>query len=393
MRQRRIMTNSRGSIPKEITDIFREWLDSSEAVNYLEGCAAEILKNRDFTGLPDLELIAGFTQKEGISGAGELAHALLVFILDTCLPDAASRPDDLNLLFQGQFQAYLSRAVTRFTRAMQDRARRRDADPVRYIYRRYRELLSASGEFETGSLDAGGTWYAPKKEKSASHDISSSEHSSTAAEQSPPSYSQWEFPDHLFEGCANTEKRLFKSDTLYEIAGFFHKAAMKRVFPRKLPIRELVNYTAVRFPWLNRPDMVPITTPTGKEDDTGHKGVDITLCKIPDQHVSMPHELADLAMSRKSIAVMAWEFTQTCTPVECAVFLMKLEDPPVKLREIAEQLGLKDYNTANTVYKRFTKKLTAFVTSWPGPRLDELPDEARTIFMEELKRCCQKRCE
>jgi len=374
------------NIQKEITDLFRQWLETEDAIKYLTGCAANIINK-----IPPTHSIQDTDIHDASTRAEELAHDILVFILESFLPETPSSPDRMNLLIQNKFQAFLSMGANRFLGNRLDRARSMKTDPARYLYRRYRETLSANDDFETGAIKGCGMWYSLKKPDK--HHAEICNHAHEDRENSPATASDYytlPFPEHLFnERNTEPERLLFRTGTLVKIARFFWIQARDNGLPPQIPIQELTGYTIFHLPWAGNPETISLVR--HNHDATQGAECEIELTTEEGSFYCRPEELAGIAMSVRSIAVMAQELAAICSPEECAVFLMRTEEPPVKLREIAEILKLKDQNRANSLYRSFTKKLTRHVSTWPGPRLDELPQQAIDLFMEELRRLCKKK--
>ncbi len=373
-----------------ITEIFREWLSTPGAIAYLRGCASNILRARSASRANPATggLLDGI---EDGSSLEELVNDLVLFVLESFLPDAASSPDAVNLILQGKFQTFLSRAVAGYEKRALDRERSRDINPVKYLYRRFRECLARSPAFETGRLSDKATWYAVRQ--SGPVNGQSGAHTVPCAPKTPGinEYASWPFPalPRDTKRGQTTEKQLFRRDTLLETARFFWELAQKNGMPCKLPVRELVNYTLAHHQWLNRPVFISFDQNTrGGNSAALHETQPGPGCGGAAQG---PGELLDLAASVQSVAVMAREFALSCSALECAVFLMRVSEPPMSLQEIAGKLGLKDANKANSLFRRFTNRLRRHVTEWPGAGLDDLPAQAREIFMNELKCSCKKR--
>ncbi len=376
------------AIQNQIIDMFRQWLGSDEAITYLETCAARTLENPSFASIPELGLLTDFKDSGSVSSAEELAQEIIVFILDSCLADIQSRPEEMNFLMQGQFQVFISHSVTRYCNYIKDRARGRDRDPVRYLYRRYRQILSAQPGFKTGSLPAGGMWYAKIQGGHGGHERDGSVPGHHTWQQVPDSYQQWDFPEDIFSHDRSVERQLFTGKVLLKIADFFWELGQEYGMEQRVPIWELVNYTTVRFPWLTRYTAVSVNDNSGS-DIMDEQAWEQTVPARSDDLFSNPDELAALALSVKSIMAFAHDFVSKCSHEECTVFLLKARG--VKLRVIAERLGLRDTNRVYTLFRSFSRKLSSFMTSWPGPGFDELPEEAKAIFMDGLKRCCKNR--
>lgn len=377
------------TIQETITDIFREWLGTSEAIDYLKACASNILpKLHTAPGCQEVHEQAG--RDERSADTEELAHEILAFILESFLPGISSNPEMMNLLVQHQFQVLISRAAVRFLNERRDRERSRDINPVKYIYRRYRELLSQSPDFQTGSLAASGTWYMLKTSKIQDARAPVSSDPLKAHLPMPHEYAAWPFPDHLFDSNSPIERQLFKKASLLGIARFFWIQAQQHTMLKRLPIQELVNYTASHFPWLNSPEVVSLFR-QHRGADSGQEEYEIDIAACSRDPVSNTEDIAALAMSIQSISVMARDFVLSCPAEECAVFVLKTSEPPMTLKKIAETLNMKDANRVNTLYRSFSRRLARHVTGWPGPGLHELPPQAEELFMQELIRLCKNR--
>ncbi len=362
---------------KEIEQIFRKWLGSDEALRLLKKYASKYARS---DGLATYS--GGVSEARDGDTGQDLEHELLAFILETYLPEAFSSPDRLNLLLQGQFQTFVSVAVKRFFSNMSDISRRSSRNPFRYLYRRFREVLKKSPLFVTGPMDASGMWVA--------RSAKGQQVNCKGDEVLPgPEPDEIAFPLWLVDQSKKVQEEMKKGEVLLKLASYYLDEAGKIINRRCVPVREIVRFTAWHLPWLNSPVRLDAAGYGDQDSADGVDLIDKCMAEMPNETYNM-EELAELSLSVKSMPAIARQFVDLCSPHECQVFILRMKEPPVKYKVIAEKMGLTDLNRAVSLFRSFSRKLEQFMRALPGGGIGALPQSAQLMFLETVKDVCKE---
>jgi len=344
---------------KQVLEAFHSWLSTRDALeqigNLLRGELRRIPEDS-----PLIRCLHRWHGTDSAGLAGELLQEFLLFLMESFIPVVERRPTLLNDLLQGRTDAVLSNALRKFFWTLQDKCRSKGNNPRGYLQRRIRESLSSDSRFSTENVN-GFQYYILKSLKPLPADCPCL---ATGEE-----YSSWPPPPEL----GPKQETVFRRQYLTDAAEHFCLLARERHGRNmRIPTRELAAYLAAHFPWLNSALSGPLPD-----------------C-LPDE-TSDPEQLAEQLQSRKSIDVLARQFTDGLDDTTQKVFALLLEDPPIKLREIAAMTGLRDHNQVYRIKKKTMNALRIFVMNWPGPSPEDLDVEITLAFVEAVRKICKSK--
>ncbi|HHO47949.1 MAG TPA: hypothetical protein ENN06_05800 [Desulfobacteraceae bacterium] len=362
-------------INAEAIRLFRSWLRSDRGYRHLVRTAGSIFREASRHG--GLKTVLPYDLRTGLSDEArkdieeEIAHDFLVFLLDEFIPAIGFDSSLMQDLVNGRPHIVLQYGWHRFIGRWKDRSRSRELNPRGYLYRRVRELVAGSDQFITTGQQSGCVAYAP------------------AMRPHPPSGKVWAggdessggWPAPGMSGKKAGENEIYTSRFLLPAALFFHKEVAKAAGENiYVPVREFVRYLSFHFPWLNRSwaSELPEDDSFRNDADSGGRGMGM-------------EEAMDRRSAFSSIAALSDQLMSSLTVEECRVLVLKVENPSMPFREIAGQLGHPDHNHVYRLYHRGLATIKRFCDNWPGPPPDELPEEVKKHFMEEVLKRCKKR--
>ncbi len=291
----------------------------------------------------------------------EIAHDFYIFLAENFIPHLPENPELVYLVESNNLRKFFEYARRKFLWTWQEKSRSKEHNPAGYLYRRLRETISMSSHFFSGKGVNNAFLFKLKEDGQSKKLIQTS-----LAEESITSW-----PVLPESGDIKAEKEIYKQTYLHRVALFFWNEACTKTTVQALAVRDLQRYLLSIHSWL----LIPSSTLL--EDD----------CDI----LSVNNVDMDTRMHAESISLQAEYLADSWTREQCAVFLMRLEEPPAKLKKIAEQLRLRDHNAVHRLFTACTNSIITFSSNWPGPPLAELPEECAEIFLEQIKLCAKKR--
>lgn len=363
------------SVQTESVTAFRAWLDSEQGCGYLFRTAGAIFREAQRHGslatvLPyNLQTSASPAEKKEIQE--EIAHDFLVFILSDIVPSLDQKADLVMALVSGRVQQVIHSGWLSFLNKWRDKARDKEANPRGYLYRRVRDIVSHDARFAMQKMNERFPAFRP-------------------APPPPGPTSFWQghdvdfvsWPAPVMTGTRTPEKEIYSGKFLGAAAlFFFRQAASDNPGAVYVTIRDFVNYLVAHFPWLN----LPLRQDPLPEFDDPELGTGNVAAKQDME------ERIDRMNALSSISVLAEQLVSNMPVEECVVMAMKLEQPRITFREIAERLHYPDHNRAYRLYHRAMASCRRFCENWPGPPLSELHEEVREAFMNEFLDRCKKR--
>jgi len=267
------------------------------------------------------------------------------------------------MILSDQASKVLRFALQQFSWRLQDAARKKDVNPRAYLYRRIREVLDHDKNFVIHKNSQNILAYSP----------------ATCAEklrEDPTIFLTLNYAVLLPVPPALDKGRdsLFTAEYLCGAALFFQQETARQLNGTyAVPMRELVRYLAMHYPWINRiqPDSL------------------IDAHDLPGSS-KMAEEQFDQITALKSITPLAAQFAISMDDQSRKIFLWILDDPPVPLNEIAHRLDLSDHNRVYRLHQKTIAALRKFASSWPGPPLEELPEDVGLAFIEAIRDICEK---
>ncbi len=339
--------------------LFRQWLESADTYAFL-------VRFVDAKSRFDASMST-------LSGnePEDLCHEFLLFVLDRFFTGLKVSAELIVLIRTSQFRRVLELAWGRFTWHRRELARNKQHNPRGYLYRRLREILQNNKQrFVVIRNRQGFMCYYP-----ATIATKQPQRFFTSEDVSSARYTQWPAPPPA-SGQAPKDY-LFSGKWLLSAADFFWQQVMEHeVEPIAIPIRTLGRYLADHHPWLNNPQ---------RQDGAGSNFIE----QLADRR-EKPEEHLQRINGLQSIGPLAAQLVATWPTNQQQVFALRLSEPPVKLEEIAERLGLADHNKVYALYQKAVQSLQRFIGNWPGLPLSDLPQEVAQAFIEEMKRLCKK---
>jgi len=140
----------------------------------------------------------------------------------------------------------------------------------------------------------------------------------------------------------------------------------------------------------------PLSFSSRKQADIFHPWINRnhpdTLENAPDrsENIKTAEEQFDQITALDSIAALAVQFSLGLDEQSCRIFVWRLDDPPVSLEEIARRLDMANHNRVYRIHEKTIAALKKFTSSWPGPPLEELPEDVGLAFIEAIKNICEK---
>jgi len=337
------------------------WIGSDDGYSLLLSLAARLVKDVQRSGP-----IAAIWPYPAISSddryhVDEIAHDFFVFLAETLIPQLSKNPELVYLVESNNIRKFFEYAQRKFLWTWHEKSRNKEHNPAGYLYRRLRETISMSGRFKSDK-GTGNVFLFQLKPADPSKLFSQTH-------LGDESFASWAvFPE---SGEITSEKEIFKEGYLHRAALFFWQEACSKTTVQALAVRDLQRYLLSIHPWLFNASAVEL------EDDC---------------HIAIDSEMdLDIRAQVESISLQAEHLIAGWTRQQCAVFVMRLKDPPVKLKEIAELLGLSDHNAVHRIFSTCKNALIGFSSNWPGPSLAELPEECAELFLIQVKKCAKNR--
>ncbi len=341
------------------------WAGSNDGYTFLLTIASSLLKEVERNGAlaavwpyPYLSPLSIDTKTAVIE---EVAHDFYLFLIESFVPQLPKHPEHIYLAESGNFRKLFQYARNKFLWQWKERARSKELNPCGYLYRRLRETLSCDQQFETKSLENSAFLYRLRTDGQQGEFI-------------PDTFQGEEFsswPILPINSSDIPEKEVFKTRYLKKAALFFWNEAVKREAVQAIAVRDLNKYIISQHSWLLNP--VTIAKPS-----------DITFEENPESRL-------DTIVNVTSMAILAEQLVSTWSSQHCEVFLLRLEEPPVKLKVIAETFGWRDHNKVHRLFVFCKESLISFSSNWPGPPLSELPEVCGELFLEQVKKNAKNR--
>lgn len=338
----------------------KEWLETEAGYAHILHLADRLKRDSQHQGAFLTHLAQRFSCSPD-DLRDEIAQEFLAFLLQTFLPQLGNRPDQVNEVLTGQVRKVLNFALQQFSWRLQDGARQKDVNPRAYLHRRIREVLRKNDRFVV------------HKDGQNRVSCSLASHAETTSEKIPDcstfEYNLWPEPPEPVNRDA-----LFTAKYLSGAAQLFLEETVRQSGENgPMPVRELVRYLSVHFSWLAAPqrELLP-------DDDS------LAASAEPaEEHFA---RIAAL----KSITALAAQFVLTMDDQARKILFWTLEDPPFSFKEIARFLSLTDHNRPYRIHRKTIAAMQKFCSNWPGPPLDELPDNVGIAFIEAVRKKCKK---
>ncbi|MDW7774392.1 MAG: hypothetical protein SCH71_16015 [Desulfobulbaceae bacterium] len=353
---------------------FREWLASQNGYICLIRTAGLVFK--ESSRHAGLEFVFPYDLHSNLSRSvrqeitEELAHDFLVFLLDEFALEIARKPSLLQDLVTGRPHLVLQQGWHLFLGRWKEKSRSKEHNPRGYLYRRVREMVSGSDHFVTSGPGAGWIAYAPSS-------------------PCPPSKKVWEGRDVSFSGWPapennwrkSGEKEIFTIGFLLPAALFFHGEVTSFMKENVyVPVREFVRYLSSHFPWINKSIESELFEDAHLRNELNGSNRQTEMEKhlYNRSYLSSVSALVDLLMVDLTIE-------------QCSVLALKLENPSITFKSIARQLDYPDHNSVYRLYNRATATIRRYQENLPGSPPEELPENVKMYFLEELISRCKKR--
>jgi len=339
----------------------KSWLETESGYGYVRQ-----LIERDARGSLKDGHLAAFPGGRFIHDVGELrgdmAHEFIGYLLQTFLPQLSRRPDQVEMILNGRVRKVLEYALRRFFWRLKDLARRKDVNPRAYLYRRVREVLDHNKRFVIHKDVRDIPAYSPAAV-------------SDELREDPAVFSLFDYLDWpVAQKPGKDENALFTANYLSTAAlAFWQETARRLEGSYAVPVRELVRCLAVQHPWINR---------SRTESLSDHPD--------PPGNTESAEEQFDRIAALNSISVLAVQFAMGMDEQSRRIFLWSLDDPKVSFREIARRLDLPDHNRPYRIHRKTIAAMKKFTANWPGPPLDELPEDVGLAFIEAVRKICKK---
>ncbi len=338
-----------------------EWIGSKDGHTLLLVLASRLIKEAEHnSAITAIWPYSATVSNDGCL-ADEIAHDFYIFLAENFIPNLPEHPELISLVENNNLRKFFEYARKKFLWQWQEKSRSKEHNPAGYLYRRLRETISASPQFISGKGVNNAFLFKLKKDNQSEEFIQTS-----LAEESMASWSV--LPESK---VIKSEKDIFKQKYLHRAALFFWDESCGKMSIQSLAVRDLQRYLLSIHSWLLKPSSTVL------EDDCGS--------------VFVNNAFKDTMMSVESMAVLAEQLVTGWNKDQCAVFLMRLKEPPIKLDEIAKQLGITDHNGVHRLFTKCKNSLISFSSNWPGPPLSELPEECAELYLEQIKIFAKKR--
>lgn len=346
---------------QEAVRALKSWLETEAGFGYVQqlaGCYA-----RDSLREGSLATYLGNRfSSDPVELRDEIAQEFLEFLLQSFLPQLSSRPDQAGMILNGRVSKVLSFALKQFSWRLKDLARQKDINPRAYLYRRIREILDHDKDFVVHKDAYNNLAYSPA--------ACTDELREDPAIFSTLDYACRPVPPALDKG----RDSLFTAKYLSTAAlAFWQETARQPAGSYTIPVRELVRYLAVHYPWINR-----------TQPDSLSNALDLP------GDMKMAEEQFDRIAALGSISVLAAQFAMGMDEQSSKILFWTLDDPPVSFKEIARRLALPDHNRPYRIHQKTIAAMKKFTGTWPGPPLDELPEDVGLAFIEAVQEICKK---
>ncbi|MEA3469000.1 MAG: hypothetical protein U9R57_12380 [Thermodesulfobacteriota bacterium] len=338
-----------------------DWIGSDDGYALLLALASRLLREAEQNRAIAVIWPYPVTGQDDEYRVDEIAHDFYIFLAENFIPQLPENPILVHLLESNNLRKLFAYARRKFLWVWKEKSRSKEHNPAGYLYRRLRETISMAPEFLSGKGVNNAFLFKLKEDGQSKELIQTS-----LAEESMSSWPV--FPE---SGAIKAEKEIYKQKYLHRVALFFWNEACSKTTVQALAVRDLQRYLLSIHSWLLRPSSIPLA------DD----------CTV----LSVTNVDMDTRVHTESISLQAEHLVSGWTGEQCAVFLMRLKEPPVKLKKIAEQLRLGDHNAVHRLYTACTHSIITFSSNWPGPPLAELPEECAELFLEQIKICAKNR--
>ncbi|WP_457577157.1 hypothetical protein [Desulfomarina sp.] len=346
---------------KTIKSELAAWLNGDEGYKYLKFIAGSLLKevknSGPLTTIWPYHLPADNSETKNLKE--EIAHDFYLFFMDHFLPQLEQHPDQIYLIETGNFTKLFYLAKNKFLWQLGEKARSKKANPAGYLYRRLRQTLSLDSLFETKSTKNNGFIYRIPTDSQSKTDVTTI--------FSNEDFTSWPL---LPTETEKPDKEIFTARFLKNSARIFWAEATRRADVSFLALNDLCKYILFNHPWLLAPRETKQPVATGSKIDSESE--------------------LDAANFLKSIKIVAAQLVETWSREQRKIFCLRLQDPPVGLKKIADLIGANDHNRVHRQFSFCKKSLLEFTQNWPGPPLSELPATCGEIFIDKIIEECKK---
>ncbi len=357
------MSGREGAIQNELL----AWAGSDNGYTFLLKIASGLLKEVECNGTLTavwpypLPAVSNIDVRNDV--IEEVAQDFSLFLVEYFIPQLPKHPEHIHLAESGNFKKLFEYARNKFLWQWKEKARSKKLNPCGYLYRRLRETISNDPQFETHNVAGSALLYRLRKD--------GKQDKFTQTIFQIEEFPSWPILPKISSDAP--QKEVFRTDYIKMAARFFWDEAIRRGNVQAISVRYLNAYIISQHPWLLVPVMVSESADIGVED-----GMDLESWR-------------DMIVSVKSMAALAEHLVTTWSRQQCRVFLLRLEEPPVKMKAIAEDLGLHDHNKVHRLFVSCKESIISFSSNWPGPPLSELPEVCGEVFLEQIKKNAKNR--
>lgn len=314
---------------------FREWLQNDRVQSALRRAAAGIIRRRRSCG-----------RSPAADEVDELVAEINLHLLEKYAPQDGASPPPAALSHPESAAAYLHSIARNLLRE-----RERRTNPRKRLYRRLREVLSAADEFGTSRLEGNAVAY------------------SLAAQPGPVAHlceedlERVSFPAWLPMHIEAFNRR----PVLLEAAAFFWRevADAWQCLTIRLSLWSLVEWIARHVPLH---DAIGGAAGGPESGDAMERVADTTPGAMP------------AFRDERLAAHWATAFAARLSDREAAVTWMRLEDPPLAYKRIAERAGFRSPSGPKQAFERVCERMRSFLADneWLAPDGDG--DVNETVF-------------
>lgn len=363
----------------DLARVLRQWLASADGHGFIRIFVWKKMPDLKKSGT--ISTVWQYVNQEGRDDRAELAEEIgqdfLLYLLNFTEAGLDRQPGLLLPLLGGNSRLFLEQMWPRFLRTWRERARSRNENPAGYLYRRFREMVSARAEFTTFRNEAKLLFFScgPQGYRSAA---------AIANVLAEESYHDWPLPPQPLREDESNGLRITGA-WLAETAVFFHGLAMERhAGCRWFAVKEMVRYLATVQPWLYRPGRYEESRSDPDDEDFL-----TTIPAVQEESETRFDRLRQLM----TIEPLVGQLVANWSRIECCIFAWRLQERRPTLKRIAEKLALANHNQVQTLFEKTQKSIKKFCGSWPGPPLSELAPGVAEVFVEKVREQAKKKCD
>lgn len=370
------------STGREAAVLPREWLRTENGYNYVQKFVkykiSATYKGADLTIiLPYILLDATESPDEYLQ---EIVHDFLIFILLFTDTKLAGHPVLTAQFYSGKYRYFLDALWTRYLWNIKDKSRIKKDNPRGYLYRRFREIVTANIGFDTFFNNTGHLFYrvGDKKECTVTD---------TVNVLLNETYRDYPMVSNPLQPDENGDFRI-TAEWLLDTARFFYCLVEER-YPHQhyFAVSELVRYLATVMPWLNRPTRQRADIDLDPDSNNLNRIDSLVAPREEDE------SRIDRLRQTRTICPLAWQIVACWDRIECCIFAWRLQDSPLSLEAIAEKLSLQSHNQVYSLFEKTKRSLKRFCCSWPGPPLHDLAPGVAEVFVNKVQQQAKKKCD